>query len=201
MCGVLTDYDLSSWVSTLNPDYTKTSQQRTGTPPYMANGLLDGTDVVHLYRHDVESLFYIMLILVTHYEIQAPAKEGGGLRVREGILRFQPWFELLDYDTLGEKKMGFFLSLKPFELSPSFKNFRSWLSGLRKVFNHGFMAKNRNRSSQVFGEQAEESSDEDMTPYDDETLGGHLTYSVFIRSARNLTGRLGELAIRYEPPS
>ena len=30
--GVPTDYDLSSWMDSLNPDYTKTSQQRTGIP-------------------------------------------------------------------------------------------------------------------------------------------------------------------------
>src|SRR5712691_3711440 len=58
--GVLTDYDLSSWMASLNSDYSKTSQQRTGTPPFMAYGLPDGKDTLHLYRHDVESLFYTM---------------------------------------------------------------------------------------------------------------------------------------------
>ena len=38
--GVLTDYDLSSWAEEMKSSYTKTSQQRTGTPPYMAQELL-----------------------------------------------------------------------------------------------------------------------------------------------------------------
>ena len=56
----------------------------------MADRLLDGTDTLHLYRHDVESLFYIMVILATHYEIQAPKKgEEGGVRMRLGKLPFE----------------------------------------------------------------------------------------------------------------
>ena len=61
--GVLTNYDLSSWTDSLNPNYTKTSQQWTGTPPYMAQELLKGTSHLYLYRHDVKSLFYIMLLM------------------------------------------------------------------------------------------------------------------------------------------
>jgi serine/threonine protein kinase len=42
--GVLADFDLASRMALMDDDYTKTSQQRTGTPPFMAHGLLDGTD-------------------------------------------------------------------------------------------------------------------------------------------------------------
>ena len=86
VCGVLTDFDLASWTDDLKKDHTKTSQQRTRTPPFMAHDLLDGSDALHLYRHDLESLFYVMLILATHYEIQHPTEEGeGGLRMRQGL--------------------------------------------------------------------------------------------------------------------
>ncbi|KAF9789672.1 hypothetical protein BJ322DRAFT_1000946 [Thelephora terrestris] len=47
--GVLTDYDLSLWTKALKKDYSKTLQQRTGTPPYMAEELLRGTSTTHLY--------------------------------------------------------------------------------------------------------------------------------------------------------
>ena len=59
--GVLTDYDLSLWTACLIADHSGTPQQRTGTPPFMANGLLTGTDKLHLYRHDVESFFYVIM--------------------------------------------------------------------------------------------------------------------------------------------
>ena len=196
--GVLTDYDLASWVTPLARDYTKTSQQRTGTPPFMAQGLLDGTDSVHLYRHDVESLFYIMLILATHYEIQAPeGTEYGGVRVRDGDLQFQLWFGMLDYRTLGEKKSDFFTKLKEFEVSPSFKGFDGWLQKLQRVIGLGFKAKSDYRFLEVGG-----SCDEDAPPpLDEETLGGHITYSALIRPVRALTGELEGLAIRYDPAS
>jgi hypothetical protein len=56
--GVLTDFDLTSWRRDLDKDYTKTSQQMTGTPPYMAHGFLDGSEPLHLYRHDMKSLLH-----------------------------------------------------------------------------------------------------------------------------------------------
>ena len=199
--GVLTDYDLASWVSPLTRDYTKTSQQRTGTPPFMAYGLLDGSDPVHLYRHDVESIFYIILILATHYEIQAPkGTEGGGVRIRQGHLQFQDWFEISNYAGLSAWKSDFFTRLKRFEVSPSFKGLRGWLRKLHRAFQDGFAAANRNQSLQEA--QTEDSGDEDaLPPFDWETLGGHITYSALIQPVRGFTGELEGLAIRYDPTS
>ena len=49
--GVLTDYDLSSWKATLTARDAKSSEEATGTMPYMAQELLKGISPVHLYRH------------------------------------------------------------------------------------------------------------------------------------------------------
>ena len=204
--GVLTDYDLSSWTESLTPDYTKTSQQRTGTPPFMAHGLLDGTDTIHLYRHDAESIFYIMLILATHYEVQAPKKgKGGGIRVRKGKLLFQGWFDAPDYDTLSEKKADFFGRLRSFEVSPSFKDFHEWLLMLYASFIYGFQAKGQHALQQMMLQpmlQGLGQAGGGVTPpaFDEETLGGHVTYPALIGPARRLTGELEGLTIRYDPP-
>ena len=200
VCGVLTDYDLSSWTASLTPDYTKTSQQRTGTPPFMVHGLLKGTDNPHLYRHDVESIFYIMLILATHYEIQAPEKgKDGGVRMRKGNLSFQDWFDAPNYNILGGIKSDFFTERKSFEVSPSFKEFRRWLLKLQTCFGLGSMAKQQQK---YWGGESEESCDEDTPPavFDEETLGGHVTYSALINPARRLRGELKGLMVRYDPP-
>ena len=195
--GVLADYDLASWRSALTTDRVKISHQRTGTPPFMAHGLLDGSDPIHLYRHDLESLFYTMLILATHYEIRTPGEGDEGIRVLEGNLRFQDWFETTNYNRLGEGKSDFFTKLKAFEPSPSFADFRVWLRSLRKMFNRGFIEKTIHNSSL---EDQEPGDEEIVPPFDDETLGGYITYSALIRTARNLAGKLQGLAIRYDPP-
>ena len=196
--GVLADYDLASLRSTLTLDRTKTSQQRTGTPPFMAHGLLNGNDPIHLYRHDLESLFYTMLILATHYEIRAPGKEGRGMEVLEGELRFQAWFETSDYNGVGERKFSFLVDLlQTFKPSPSFENFFGWLRSLRTMFNRGLTEKNVYISSLGDGEDG---GDDARPSFDDETLGGHVTYSALIQTVRNLTGELRGLDIRYDPP-
>ena len=193
--GVLTDYDLASWKASLTGDYQKTSQQMAGTPPFMANGLLDRTDPQHLYRHDVESLFYVMLILATHYEIQAPEEgEDGGVRVREGTLQFSNWFDAPNYNVLGACKSVFFTKLKPFEVSPSFKDFRRWLLMLQNSLSCGFWEKYQ----QLCDMRSDR--DDEPAPFDDETLGGHVTYSTIVQQASCLTGELEGLVIRYHSP-
>ena len=60
---MLTDFDISSWKAALATDHAKTSQEVAGTTPYMAQELLVGTRTVRFYRHDLESLLYVMLLL------------------------------------------------------------------------------------------------------------------------------------------
>ena len=172
----------------------------------MAHGLLDGSDPLHLYRHDAESLFYIMLILATHYEIRAPKRgRGGGVRALKGALHFQMWFDTPDYDTLGEKKSDFFTKLKDFEVSPSFQDLYGWLLNLQASFANGFIAKAQHDSQQKMRRKLlmETSEQTGVQPaaFDDETLEGNFTYSTLIQPARNLKGALKGLVIRYDPPS
>ena len=206
--GVLTDYDLSSWKKHLPNGYTMTSRQRTGTPPYMAQELLQGTSDTNLYRHDVESLFYIMLLLGARHTIR-PAKGGPDvgkeIRVvmREGAHPYQEWFNTQKYRILGLIKEGFFLRLGPIELSPAFEDFRPWLHRLRHNFSRGFHKLQYHKIEEdtllleaggSVGGLAPTS-----TPFDNETLGGHVDYSIIVESTRNLKGQLEGLIVRYNP--
>ncbi|TCD67944.1 hypothetical protein EIP91_011808 [Steccherinum ochraceum] len=58
--GVLNDFDLISRVVSVELQ-EPTSKHRTGTKPFMAMELLSDNPPLHLYRHDLESLFYVML--------------------------------------------------------------------------------------------------------------------------------------------
>ena len=204
VCGVLTDFDLASWTEDLKEDYSKTSQQRTGTPPFMAYGLLEGSDALHLYRHDLESLFYIMLILATHYEIRLPTeKEEGGLRMRQGLkeLPYQAWFDQPLYGTLASLKRAFLSGAKDLNLSPAFEDFRYWLRVLRLSFGEGIQAE-RIREQKLLdlqSGQGDGSGNEAASEFDDETSGGNVDYSRLIDPVRRLKGELGGLIIRYSP--
>jgi len=211
--GVLTDYDLSSWKKDLNNDYTRTSQQRTGTPPYMAQELLQGTSVTHLYRHDLESLFYIMLLMGARHTI-APAKGGpdtkGKSQVvkREGTRPYQTWFDTRLYTTLGSIKQCFIWNRTAIELSPAFEDFRLWLEDLCYDFSEGFQYKHHHLKTRppLWRQGPAGGSAGRVTPapvpFDNKTLGGHVDYSSIIEPTRYLKGELEGLIIRYDttPP-
>ncbi|KAJ7650274.1 hypothetical protein FB45DRAFT_1017669 [Roridomyces roridus] len=59
--GVIIDFDLAKDVN--NPD-ASTSNQRTGTQPFMALDLLAAEPPSRLYRHDLESFMYVLAFLV-----------------------------------------------------------------------------------------------------------------------------------------
>ncbi|KAK0237059.1 hypothetical protein EDD85DRAFT_1023789 [Armillaria nabsnona] len=72
--GVLNDFDLSSF----RDDTSPASVECTGTLPYMAYELLDddenGNPPKHLYRHDLESIFYVILLLCCRCELVTAQK-------------------------------------------------------------------------------------------------------------------------------
>lgn len=58
--GVLNDFDLVSQVVAVGAE-EPSSKHRTGTKPFMAIELLSDLPCLHKYRHDLESLFYVIL--------------------------------------------------------------------------------------------------------------------------------------------
>jgi len=202
--GVLTDYNLSSWKKDLGTDYTKTSQQRTGTPPYMAQELLKGTSTTHLYRHDLESLFCVMLMMGGRHEIGHTvdeASEEAGCRVvmREGKLPYAEWFNVRNYASLGKYKSAFFLDMEPIELSPVFEGFRPWLQDLQYCFSEGFKlqpAPNKWARPPWMPAVTATGGQPVAVQFDDETLGGFIHYGTVLAPVRYLTGELKGLIIR-----
>ena len=199
--GVLTDYDLSSWTASLKTDYTKTSQHQTGTPPYMAFELLMGGGDTHLYRHDVESLFYIMLMVCGRHTIGHSNGETGEKAKEHVVMRkedlpYGDWYNEWSYTKLGSIKVAFFSLVQDIELSPTFEDFRPWLQNLQICFAQGFGLKSIYRTQQK-DRRWGGSSVGGVTPFDDETLGGHIDYSTIIEPIGRLEGELKGLTIRY----
>ena len=201
--GVLTDYDLSSWTKDLKESCTRTSEQRTGTPLYMAHELLRGTSPIHLYRHDLESLFYVMLLTCgcnTLLSVEGKTEQPQRLVMRRmENLPYKWWFGEHNFDTLGNFKIVFFSSVETIELSKCFEDFRPWLKALQYQFSDGFEAKNRYIKEQRKVERSGSSASR-VSRFDEETLGGHIRYSSFIEPVRQLTGKLEGLVVRSDPP-
>ena len=201
--GVLTDYDLSSWKKDLEGNYIQTSQQRTGTPPYMAQELLKGTGDIPRYRHDVESLFWIMLLMCGRHTIgEREAGKEAQMQVimREGKLPYQRWFDQRDYVMLGSFKGTFFTEMRAIELSPTFEDFRPWLLDLQRCFSQGFMSQLFSINQKKWAGVPTDGAGPTPVPFDEETLGGNISYSNIINSARSLKGKLAGLIVRYDPP-
>ncbi|KAK0194961.1 hypothetical protein F5146DRAFT_923660 [Armillaria mellea] len=201
VCGVLNDFDLSSFHPLLEPS----SLHRTGTAPYMSRDLLKPADVAHLYRHDIEALFYVLTILCCHYEIGLSDKKRGiqELKVEKGQeMPFAGWFNRsVTWDMLSDMKAGFLSNEMAIATSKSFTAFLPWLQDIRYAFGNGFQARANSKNpkrklpSKFTPQSEQELKDRPSAPFDDETLGGHVVYSDFLDIMSDIDGN--SLVVKY----
>ncbi|KAJ3803948.1 hypothetical protein F5876DRAFT_53964, partial [Lentinula aff. lateritia] len=176
--GVLNDFDLSSRVRDMA--HGPTSNQRTGTRPFMSLDLLDPTwKGGHFYRHDLESLFYIILCLACRYEAPGvPAPEPRA---------YSKWFSGSDQDIFDNKNTFLtspFALINGLPIQPYFAGFERWLRKIYDQLRGGyhqrpFCPKNLSTSN------AEESEDEELEflqndndlNFDWNTLNRHVSYA------------------------
>jgi Fungal protein kinase len=157
--GVLNDYDLAIFKSNDAPS----SKTRTGTKPFMAIDLLGNPTDVHRYRHDLESMFYVIVYVISRYhngeEIDDPPLQG--------------WEELGEVMLKAEKKAFLGDVLPPATLA--FENFDIWTEKMRETLSQGRASYTRyqgrlRRAERVAGSISE---------FDMETMDGHVSFEVF----------------------
>ncbi|KAF9256058.1 hypothetical protein L218DRAFT_882641 [Marasmius fiardii PR-910] len=157
--GVLNDFDLSSRVA---EDRTASSKQRTGTKPYMAHDLFDDEWVLgHLYRHDLESIFYVLLCLCSRYK--GPGEHVDVLKDQRPP--YERWFTE-GYEVVRAMKIALFSddsSKITNEITDFFRNFKVWAVGIHDCISRGFAYRQWART--------------DKNPFDHHTLGGQFTYA------------------------
>lgn len=209
--GVLNDMDLSSYRRDLDAR-TATSLHRTGTPPFMAHELLNPKgDVKHLYRHDLESLFCVMLVLVSRHRLPIgpllpPATPPQPpprciLDLPHSVAPFNAWFDgNASWNTLYVIKSNLFNITQDVDEAPynqvheTFKGFVVWIKRLLHLFKKGFSARDDFRESlDDFGTEAVPLPATGLiepraTPmlqapptFDNETLDGYVTYDSFLK--------------------
>ncbi|KAJ3862980.1 protein kinase [Lentinula novae-zelandiae] len=182
--GVLNDFDLSSRVRDMN--HGPTSKQRTGTRPFMSFDLLDYRWAGgHLYRHDLESLFYIMLCLACRYEAPGvPAPEPRP---------YSQWFSGTDREIFNDKNTFFtspFVLSEDLPIQPYFADFEPWLKHIYYLISEGYHARPR-RPIVPMDDANNLDSTEDIPPqtsFNWQTLAGQVTYPRLSRLMSSFRG-------------
>ncbi|KAJ3711389.1 hypothetical protein C8R42DRAFT_728726 [Lentinula raphanica] len=174
--GVLNDWDLASLADDLQEGAT--SQYRTGTRPSMAHEQqARNWEGPHQYRHDVESLFYVMMLFTFLYS--KPSKMVSN-PVDEQF-HYQNWHQFDD----GTSKKCMIMALnspwKP-PVTPFFIHFSDWLDEIQVRFCWGFNEQGtvmqRKRDAERRGMQLRT---QNVLSYKDEELGGHITYKTMVQ--------------------
>ncbi|KAG6852175.1 hypothetical protein C0991_002390 [Blastosporella zonata] len=141
--GMLIDFDNASFINPPGgassvPNSTNQSIQgsiaRTGTPPFMAIPLLMSPNSAHRVAYDLESLFYVLIYLVT--QITAFAQSNSESWTSEISKSIKMWFErdesLLHLGLI--KSAQFFLSMETLILKEVKPLFASLLPSIRKLW-------------------------------------------------------------------
>ncbi|KAH7090975.1 hypothetical protein BKA62DRAFT_776392 [Auriculariales sp. MPI-PUGE-AT-0066] len=115
--GVLNDFDHALDIS--NDPQGPSSNQRTGTLPYMAIGVHELAAGPHYYRYDLESLYYVMITFVSPKD------------------HFVDQIHRTTSEDLAYVKRGHFISksVKPID---ELAIFESWCHRLRLMFANGY---------------------------------------------------------------
>ena len=157
--GVLNDYDLAILKSNTSPS----SKNCTGTKPFMAIDLLGQKPDVHRYRHDLESMFYVIVFVTTRYH--------DGEEIADPPL--QKWLDLGE-DLLQSEK-GLFLTRTLPPTTPSYAKFDVWTERMNQALVHG-----RISHAHYLLELRRAERDGSTTPvFDVETLDGHFSFEKF----------------------
>ena len=157
--GVLNDYNLAIFKSNTTPS----SKTRTGTKPFMAIDLLGQNPDVHRYRHDLESMYYVIVFVTTRYhdskEIADPP--------------LQEWVDLGENYLKSTKVM--FITETPPPATPSYVTFDVWTERMRDPLIQGRISHTRH-----LGEVRRMERVGNTPPvFDVETLNGHFSFETF----------------------
>jgi serine/threonine protein kinase len=155
---VLNDFDLA-----VSADVkSKSSRHRTGTKPFMAIDLIHPDPTVHMYRHDLESMFYVLVWITSRFH--------DGQEISNPPL--QEWADTGDL-ILVEKKRSFYMSMPP-RRTQQFESFGRWIVSMQTMFRDGFSLKTK------YLAELSVAGLETSPPYfEDETVGGLVTFNKF----------------------
>lgn len=149
--GVLIDLDLAAQIRDGDREL-EVKASRVGTLPFLPIDLLvEPFPPRHYYRHDLESFFYVLVWICVHYRRGEPSK-----------LDFFRWWYTGNWAGMEEGKLGFLTNVKRF-LPLELGELRSLIESIGGMFDQGY-------------EQRTVMSRLPDTAFDEETLGGNVTF-------------------------
>ncbi|RDB16002.1 hypothetical protein Hypma_003583 [Hypsizygus marmoreus] len=132
--GILNDWDLASLLCSSGYLSAADKKRRTGSVPFMAVDLLDDYLPPHVYRHDLESFFYILVWAAVHFDFKNHIK-----RPVDKLLA--PW--MLTHGECRTAKIAFLynerVSSEVFsKVGDDFRGvLEAWIKPLRTLFQQG----------------------------------------------------------------
>ena len=165
--GVVNDWDMASILNDDGEVPTSTAKHRTGTLPFMARDLLRPNPPPHLYRHDLESFFYILVWSTIHYDLKN--------KVRLPVCKeLAPW-DGVSFQTAWSAKSAFIATPEAAEdvfanIREGFKDLSEWLVPLRKLFRTAVLS-----VPEIFDTASK-------AQYNYDTYGGLLTFGTFMHA-------------------
>ncbi|KAJ3795347.1 hypothetical protein GGU11DRAFT_233181 [Lentinula aff. detonsa] len=167
--GVLNDWDFAIWLDKERDG--PTYPFRTGTRPYMAHELEHSFawKGLHRYRHDLESIFYVMLLFVCLYS-QPNEKV---LHLEDNDYEFGEWHWRDDRFLRDKKSTVVHTALFTPPVTPFLISFFMWLTELQGRLRRGFFHLG---DFTVEAAKQEASQPDKLPPFDLETLGGYFSH-------------------------
>jgi Fungal protein kinase len=156
--AVLNDFDLA-----VSADVQSTSSKhRTGTKPFMAIDLIHPDPTVHMYRHDLESMFYVLVWITSRFH--------NGQEIADPPL--QEWADNSGATLLEKKSFFFMMSASP-RRTQQFESFGPWVVSMKNMMQDGFLARERYISAVGLAKSR------NSPPFEHDTLGGFVTFEKF----------------------
>ncbi|KAJ8463464.1 hypothetical protein ONZ45_g17571 [Pleurotus djamor] len=178
--GLLGDWDLAS-VLKGGVVPRSAAKHRTGTQPFMAVDLLDKNPPPHLYRHDLESFFYVLLWAMIHYDLKGKTK----YHRRHAL---SPWESDMGPNAASKRDVLNTRNVREELFKSVQRKFKplidEWVEPLARMFRDGF--NDREKHADLVSDHKRALKNKNSGPvepppkFDDETLGGKVTFENFM---------------------
>ena len=175
--GVLSDWD-SACNKETEGEYDR-DEMHVGTRAFISKDLHIKKPLIHYERYDYESLFYSLYWISILY---SQGKSRPETDIPEAYTQWEKWNSYKDDDLASKKVCFLFIQWKEDWVSPFFLPLsRSWLLPMRILFLRGYTAREFYEDAEYISLGNEEKGEDSMcrlsqTAFNDETLGGHVTF-------------------------